>query len=46
VQNVSAPPPKYLRGDYVRGRVHSAGMLSITVEQVLAAAEQELTIRA
>ena len=46
VQNVSAPPPKYLRGDYVRGRVHSAGMLSITVEQVLVAAEQELTIRA
>lgn len=46
VQNVSAPPPVYLRGDYVRGRTHSPAMLSLTLDQVLAAVEQELAITA
>lgn len=43
VQNYSSAPPNYQRGDYVRGRSYSAEMLSITVEQVLAAIEQELS---
>jgi heptosyltransferase I len=42
VQNVSTAPPMYLRGDYLRGATPSRAMLSITVDQVLAAAQQQL----
>jgi ADP-heptose:LPS heptosyltransferase len=42
IQNHSSPPPNYRRGDYVRGRSYSPGMLSITVDQVLAAVETEI----
>jgi heptosyltransferase I len=43
IQNSSSLPPNYQRGDYVRGRSYSPEMLSITVDQVLAAVEQELS---
>jgi lipopolysaccharide heptosyltransferase I len=46
VQNVSGPPPEYVRGDYVRLNSYSAAMLSLSVEQVLAAVEQEINITA
>jgi len=46
VQNISSQPPDYLRGDYVRLDSYSAAMLSLSVEQVLAAAEQEISITA
>ena len=43
IQNHSSNPPNYQRGDYVRGRSYSPEMLSITVDQVLTAAEQEMS---
>jgi lipopolysaccharide heptosyltransferase I len=46
VQNISSQPPDYLRGDYVRLDTYSAAMLSLSVEQVLAAAEREISITA
>lgn len=46
VQNISSQPPDYLRGDYVRLDFYSEGMLSLSVEQVLAAAEHEISITA
>jgi ADP-heptose:LPS heptosyltransferase len=46
VKNISSQPPDYLRGDYVRLDSYSAAMLSLSVEQVLAAAEQEINITA
>lgn len=42
VQNHSAEPPNYRRGDYARGRSYSPEMLSITVDQVFAAVEQAI----
>jgi heptosyltransferase I len=44
VQNISSQPPDYLRGDYVRLDTYSSAMLSLSVEQVLAAVEQEISI--
>src|SRR5579862_6690841 len=46
VQNSVSEPPHYERGDYPRGREHSPAMLSISVEQVLAAVEQEMSVTA
>jgi heptosyltransferase I len=46
VQNISSQPPDYLRGDYVRLDSYSAAMLSLSVEQVLTAVEQEINITA
>lgn len=46
VQNVSGPPPEYIRGDYVRLNSYSDAMLSLSVEQVLAAVEQEIGVNA
>ena len=46
LQNVSGPPPEYIRGDYVRLNSYSAAMLSLSVEQVLAAVEQEIGVNA
>jgi heptosyltransferase-1 len=51
VQNASFDPPAYMRGDHVRGDYNRAGgysqaMLSLTVEQVLATIEQEISIMA
>jgi lipopolysaccharide heptosyltransferase I len=43
IQNYSLPPRNYKRGDYVRGRSYSPEMLSITVDQVLAAVELEIS---
>jgi hypothetical protein len=43
IQNHSSQLPNYQRGDYVRGRSYSPEMLSITVDQVLAAVEQEMS---
>ena len=43
IQNYSGQPPNYQRGDYIRGRAYSPEMLSITMEQVLTAVEQEIT---
>lgn len=43
IQNHSCQPPNYLRGDYIRGSSYSPEMLSITVEQVLTAVEQEIS---
>lgn len=43
IQNYSSQPPNYQRGDYIRGRSYSPEMLSITVEQVLTAVEQEIS---
>jgi len=43
IQNHSSDPPNYQRGDYVRGRSYSPEMLSITVNQVLTAVEQEMS---
>ena len=43
IQNHSSDPPNYRRGDYVRGRSYSPEMLSITLEQVLTAVEQEVS---
>jgi heptosyltransferase I len=43
IQNHSSQPPNYQRGDYVRGRSYSPEMLSITVDQVLGAVEQEMS---
>lgn len=43
IQNFSGQPPNYQRGDYIRGRSYSPEMLSITVERVLAAIEQEMS---
>ena len=43
IQNYSAQPPNYQRGDYIRGHSYSPEMLSISVEQVLAAVEQEIS---
>ena len=42
IQNYSAEPRNYQRGDYERGRAYSSEMLSISVDQVLAAVEQEI----
>ena len=42
IQNHSAQPPNYQRGDYARGRLFPE-MLSITVDQVLTAVEQEMS---
>lgn len=42
IQNYSAEPRNYQRGDYERGRAYSSEMLSISVDQVLAAVEQEM----
>jgi len=49
VRNVSCDAAEFMRGDRVRGDYNRAGgysaaMLSLTVEQVLAAAEQEISI--
>lgn len=46
VQNVSGRPPAYVRGDYVRLNAYSEAMLSLSVEQVLAAVEQEIGVNA
>lgn len=51
VQNAAFEPPAYMRGDYVRGDYNRAGgyspaMLSLSVEQVLATVEQEISIMA
>lgn len=46
LQNVSGPPPEYARGDYVRLNTYSEAMLSLSVEEVLAAVEQEININA
>ena len=51
VQNASFEPSAHMRGDSVRGDYNRAGgyapaMLSLTVEQVLAAVEQEIGIMA
>ena len=44
VQNSCSPElSNYERGDYLRGRSYSREMLSITVEQVVAAVEQQLS---
>jgi heptosyltransferase I len=43
IQNHFSQPRNYQRGNYVRGRDYSPEMLSITVQQVLAAVEQELS---
>ena len=43
IQNHSSQLANYQRGDYVRGRSYSPEMLSITVDQVLAAVEQEMS---
>lgn len=43
IQNRSAQPPNYQRGDYARGRSYSHEMLSITVDQVLMTVEQEMS---
>jgi heptosyltransferase-1 len=43
IQNHSSQPPNYQRGDYIRGRSYSPEMLYISVEQVLAAVEQEIS---
>jgi len=43
IQNSSSRLSNYQRGDYVRGRSYSPEMLSITVDQVLKAVEQELS---
>jgi ADP-heptose:LPS heptosyltransferase len=45
IQNYSGQPPNYQRGDYVRGPSCSPEMLSITVDQVLTAVEQEISRR-
>jgi ADP-heptose:LPS heptosyltransferase len=45
-QNAYSQPPDYLRGDYVRLDSYSASMLSLSVEQVLAAVEHEINITA
>ena len=42
IQNQSAEPRNYHRGDYARGRAYSSEMLSISVDQVLTAVEQEI----
>ena len=42
IQNQSAEPRNYQRGDYARGRAYSSEMLSISVDQVLTAVEQEI----
>ena len=42
IQNHSAEPRNYQRGDYARGRSYSSEMLSISIEQVLTAVEQEI----
>lgn len=42
IQNQSGEPRNYQRGDYARGREYSSEMLSITVEQVRTAVEQEI----
>jgi heptosyltransferase-1 len=46
LQNVSGPPPEYIRGDYVRLNTYSDAMLSLSVEQVLVAVEQEIGVNA
>ena len=46
VRNISAQPPHYERGDYPRGRSFSPAMLSISLEQVLAAVEQQMSVAA
>lgn len=43
IQNHSAQPPNYQRGNYARGRSYSPEMLSITIDQVLQALEQEMS---
>lgn len=43
IQNHSSEPRNYQRGDYVRDRYYSPEMLSITVDQVLAAVEEEIS---
>jgi len=42
IQNHSGEPRNYQRGDYARGRSYSPEMLSISVDQVLTAVEQEI----
>jgi heptosyltransferase-1 len=46
LQNISGPPPEYIRGDYARLNSYSEAMLSLSVEQVLAAVEQEIGVNA
>lgn len=46
VQNASSDSFDYLRGDYARLDSYSAAMLSLSVEQVLAAVEREIGINA
>jgi heptosyltransferase I len=43
IQNCSSELPNYQRGDYIRGRSYAPEMLSITVDQVLTAVEQEMS---
>ena len=43
IQNQSSEPRNYQRGNYVRGRYYSPEMLSITVDQVLAAVGEEIS---
>jgi lipopolysaccharide heptosyltransferase I len=43
IQNYSSSPPNYQRGDYPRGRSYSPEMLSITVDQVFAAVDLEIS---
>jgi lipopolysaccharide heptosyltransferase I len=44
--SAGAGPRDYARGNYSRGNEYAAAMLSISVEEVLAAAEQEMNVRA
>jgi len=46
LKNEGPPEASYDRGDYERGNTYSPAMLSITTEQVLAAAEQEMSVTA
>jgi lipopolysaccharide heptosyltransferase I len=46
LRNGGPAETSYERGNYERGNEYSPAMLSITVEQVLAAAEQEMSVRA
>jgi heptosyltransferase I len=43
IQNHPSDLPNYQRGDYVRGRSYSPEMLSISLDQVLRAVEQEMS---
>ncbi len=43
IQNHSGQPANYQRGDYARGHSYSSEMLSISVDQVLTAVEEEMS---